>query len=283
MDAGSAVRAARQQAGLSQRALAEAAGVARSTLADIETGSSSPSWDTVTRLLAAAGLAPGLLPPSQEPDQRDRAFLTHSLSERLNHALSGRAPVRYTPPTAVWTALGRLASRCIAVLDPDAAAGAWLHDHRPQLPLGVSACVVRHGTTPAEVDPDLLDVVLVGKPSLLPTTGLVPVGVTSIRDVFVPPPLSPVWLGRPDSARLRGIGELLDRERPRDLQGRRTMSHRHSSFGREEPLVRMTRAWARDALVFMDARDRRDWRLGGASSLDEWLHLQGYRRWGRDR
>ena len=49
------LRTARTRAGLSQRELARRAGTAQSVIARIELGVTSPSWETVSRLLAAAG------------------------------------------------------------------------------------------------------------------------------------------------------------------------------------------------------------------------------------
>ncbi len=49
------VRNARRQAGLSQRDLARRARTAQSVVARIEAGTTSPTWDTLSRLLAAAG------------------------------------------------------------------------------------------------------------------------------------------------------------------------------------------------------------------------------------
>lgn len=49
------LRAARRRAGLSQRALAQRAGTAQSVVARIELGRTSPSWETLTTLLGAAG------------------------------------------------------------------------------------------------------------------------------------------------------------------------------------------------------------------------------------
>lgn len=49
------LRRARQTAGLTQRALAHRAGTAQSVVARIERGQTSPSWETLTRLLGAAG------------------------------------------------------------------------------------------------------------------------------------------------------------------------------------------------------------------------------------
>jgi transcriptional regulator with XRE-family HTH domain len=60
MDYDSAARLlieARQRAGLSQRALARRARTAQSVVARIESGASSPSWQTLERLLRGAGFA----------------------------------------------------------------------------------------------------------------------------------------------------------------------------------------------------------------------------------
>ena len=54
-DAATLVRDARSYAGLTQRALARRARTAQSVVARIEGGLTSPSWDTLARLLAAAG------------------------------------------------------------------------------------------------------------------------------------------------------------------------------------------------------------------------------------
>jgi transcriptional regulator with XRE-family HTH domain len=48
---------ARLRAGLTQRALASRAGTAQSVVARIEGGATSPTWDTLSRLLEAAGFA----------------------------------------------------------------------------------------------------------------------------------------------------------------------------------------------------------------------------------
>jgi transcriptional regulator with XRE-family HTH domain len=49
------LRDARIRAGLTQRALAKRARTAQSVVARIESGATSPAWDTLSRLLAAAG------------------------------------------------------------------------------------------------------------------------------------------------------------------------------------------------------------------------------------
>jgi len=52
---GAILQAARARAGLSQRRLAQRAGTTQSVVARIELGKTSPTWQTLTRLLAAAG------------------------------------------------------------------------------------------------------------------------------------------------------------------------------------------------------------------------------------
>lgn len=54
-DAGTLLRQARTRAGLTQRELARRARTAQSVIARIERGLTSPSWETLSRLLAAAG------------------------------------------------------------------------------------------------------------------------------------------------------------------------------------------------------------------------------------
>jgi predicted transcriptional regulator len=49
---------ARRQAGLTQRDLARRAGTAQSVVARIEAGTTSPTWDTLARLVRAAGFDP---------------------------------------------------------------------------------------------------------------------------------------------------------------------------------------------------------------------------------
>ena len=48
---------ARSRAGITQRELARRARTAQSVVARIESGASSPSWDTLSRLLEATGFA----------------------------------------------------------------------------------------------------------------------------------------------------------------------------------------------------------------------------------
>ena len=277
MEASEAVRAARQQSGLSQRALAAAAGVSRSVVADLEAGATHPRWSTVVRLLDAVGLGLALTAPAVTPDARALAYLGLSTSSRLHWSLGGSGRVVDAQAPVAWRELGELARSHHAVLSLDASLGVWLPEHRPERPLRVETW--RRVPGPPLPAFDELEVVTVAPRDL---RGLVPVGVTHVRDVHVPAPLSPAWLGRPEAPALRGIGLVLDRERARDEQGRRTMAHRNTALPREADLVRTTRTWRVDARVFLDARDRRDWRLGGPASLGAWLERVGYRRWGRE-
>ena len=56
-DPASTVRTVRQRAGLSQRALALRAHTSQSVVARIELGETSPTWETLSRLVEAAGFA----------------------------------------------------------------------------------------------------------------------------------------------------------------------------------------------------------------------------------
>jgi len=55
LSAADLVRQARIRAGLNQRGLAQRAATAQSVVARIERGQTSPSWETLARLLEAAG------------------------------------------------------------------------------------------------------------------------------------------------------------------------------------------------------------------------------------
>lgn len=54
------LHAARLRAGLSQRALAERGATSQSVVARIELGVTSPTWETLSRLVAAAGFDLGV-------------------------------------------------------------------------------------------------------------------------------------------------------------------------------------------------------------------------------
>ena len=69
------LHAARASTGLTQRELARRAGTAQSVVARIEGGATSPTWETLVRLLAAAGF-------EIEPVLRPRALAnSHMLDD----------------------------------------------------------------------------------------------------------------------------------------------------------------------------------------------------------
>lgn len=98
MDIGSALRSARERAGLTQAELARRARTSQATLSAYESGAKEPSVATLSRLLAAAGsrLAvepepPAAIPPS--PRELARAGRTLAQVIELAEAL----PHRYDP------------------------------------------------------------------------------------------------------------------------------------------------------------------------------------------
>lgn len=80
--AGSLVKLARAQAGLSQRALAELAGVPHSTVARVESSAMQPTLPLLYRLLAGAGVEPRIR--LEQYDDHDDVL----------DALTGRFPER---------------------------------------------------------------------------------------------------------------------------------------------------------------------------------------------
>jgi transcriptional regulator with XRE-family HTH domain len=98
MDVGTALRAARERAGLTQAALAHLAGTSQSTVAAYESGRKRPSVDTLSRLLAATGSRLTVEVARQEavhpsPAQHRRA--ARALLDVL--ALAEALPVRHRP------------------------------------------------------------------------------------------------------------------------------------------------------------------------------------------
>jgi transcriptional regulator with XRE-family HTH domain len=94
--AGSLVREARKRSGLSQRELAERAGTAQSVVGRIEAGLTSPGFDTLARLLDAAGFElKAELIPTGRPDpvieaykrDVDRTLLRDNLRKTVDERL----------------------------------------------------------------------------------------------------------------------------------------------------------------------------------------------------
>ena len=88
------LRAARRQAGVTQRELARRAGVPQSTVARIESGILEPRADTAERIAAALGLSFAVEPRFGEGVDRGliRRYLRLSPRERIEYgAATGRA------------------------------------------------------------------------------------------------------------------------------------------------------------------------------------------------
>lgn len=91
MEAGELIRQARERHGLSQRRLALRAGTDQAAISRIERGETSPTVETLERLLAAMGER---LTAQPQPLERDydplhmRATLRRSPEERLRLAIS---------------------------------------------------------------------------------------------------------------------------------------------------------------------------------------------------
>lgn len=88
---GRAIRAARQQAGMSMRALAARCGVSQPFLSEVERGMSMPSIATLYRIAEALGITPSKLLPSPGPGdihvvRADEGRRVRS-SERANSAI----------------------------------------------------------------------------------------------------------------------------------------------------------------------------------------------------
>lgn len=87
------------RAGLSQRGLAQRAGTAQSVVARIENGTTSPSWQTLTGLLGAAGFelraslarrAPVASPPPLDPERLIAMLARHEVRYVLIGAMAAQ-------------------------------------------------------------------------------------------------------------------------------------------------------------------------------------------------
>lgn len=90
MDPGALLRERRRHYGLDQRTLAYRGGTSQSHVARIESGETSPSFATLTRLLAAMGerldLVSVPLAPNQPPGELRKDFERLSSAERVKQA-----------------------------------------------------------------------------------------------------------------------------------------------------------------------------------------------------
>lgn len=88
MSGGALVREARRRAGLTQSELAARAGTTQSAIARVESGRTSPSYDTVMRLVGLCGFTPDI---HLEPDDAEHdlslaaPLLRMSPQQRADH------------------------------------------------------------------------------------------------------------------------------------------------------------------------------------------------------
>jgi predicted transcriptional regulator len=98
MQAALALRSARRRAGLSQRNLATRTGVPQSTIGRIESGATDPRVGTLTQLFHACGATLEVektLGLGVDRTQLAR-LIAMSLTERLQHAVSGAQPASHS-------------------------------------------------------------------------------------------------------------------------------------------------------------------------------------------
>jgi transcriptional regulator with XRE-family HTH domain len=269
VDPSLALRSARLHAGLSQRQLADAAGVDRRMVDRIEAGVVCPRWDTMETLLGACGLdaIPGNRP--DRVDDTDLDFWRLSTTARLYASLGGRLHHRGDSRLGVWLELGRTARRTVVILSPEAGLGVWLPRYQAPQPLPVLVSAPIDGPAPEHLALEAREE---------PPSGLVPVGVTYNHHVLVQAPASLALTVRdPDrAAQLRGVATLLHDRQDLDAQDRRRPAHRSVDLRREQDWVMTRRRFMAVADRGPDARERRDWRLGGEASFRTWLLRHGY-------
>jgi transcriptional regulator with XRE-family HTH domain len=149
---GEVLRRARREAGLSQRALAARAGVAQTTVARTESGRISPTWETLTRMLHAAGVSAEITTgPGPHPAHVTCREAGHRVADALSrgdepeawrHVMQLLDDVRgdptpaalladRPPPTGVrrWDALLAATAAHLAH-EGDVYPAAWTHDPR---------------------------------------------------------------------------------------------------------------------------------------------------------
>jgi transcriptional regulator with XRE-family HTH domain len=281
VEAGTWLRAARREAGLSQRGLAERAGVSRRLVEDAESGRCSPRYDVLVRLLGSCGQELVLRPrPAAQPPNEERlvAWLRLSVGERLARTCGEPLARAAAGP---WRELVRLGSLGpLSAVDGPLAYGAWL----PGQELVAGQRLRGHGWSADAAAPLIL-----ARAESPPERSLVRVplprhgGLRSCLLVRTPESLlagAPPHLREP----LARAAQLLHDDGPRDGAGRRPPAHR------EVDLYRDLRRWEkRYQAAAPGPMDARAWRLGGAGSFNElarrhgaqpWPRKPGWTRWG---
>ncbi|MCU1600144.1 MAG: hypothetical protein JWO22_853 [Frankiales bacterium] len=269
VEAGRLLRAARRQSGLSQRDLAALAGVSSSTVASAELHGANPSWCLVQQLLDAAGASLALGLPARLPRGAE-GWLSASTSARLHWVLTGLWPHRADNASPAWIELRELAVHRVVVLSPELSIALWLPSREVRQP-SLTVATARNALGHPLPDSPSWEVTT----GPVRSTGLVAVGVSRRWEVFAYPPDAPVLHSDPVvSSALRAVADLLDSQMPRDAQGRRRAAHTDSRAQAELDWAWTRRRFGR--LPLPDPLERRDWRLGGASSFREWLLLNHY-------
>jgi transcriptional regulator with XRE-family HTH domain len=267
MQIGHLVRAARRLRGWSQRDLAAAAGVDKGVIARWEGARGSADVARLEAVLSRAGAELVLGLPAIPPDDVGTRYLRASTTRRLLHSLDGdREVLRALERVAWWRAV---------VVPPEASAGVWLPDQPAPTPLPV-VLPSRDSRWGWEWrDEPRLDVT-VGPVAI---AGLVPVGVGERSEVWVHPPDHPLMASDPVlAARLRGVAQLLDEQAARDEAERRSAAHRDSDVRREHGIVVSRKQFKKVRAPDPSPQDRRDWRLAGEATFDQWLGRRGFER-----
>ena len=280
MDPGRVLRQARQEAGLSQRAVALRAGVSARTVAGVEADQHRPSLAVLEALLGACGLELVTQAAVEVPAACThlRAHLTLSLSQRISDTISdtisgtGRAD-------EVVHGLRLAAEAGVAVLEPVAAAAAWVPGVAWPLPVVVTVFPAAHGWPRRRPQAPAPEVVVLRRVSAPSPSGLVRVRLpASVLDVHVH---SPDVLARDVSCResrraLAAAARLLDVERGRDAVGRRAPAHRQpDEDGEAWRLSQALRYISGDSPMRPRAVDSRAFRLDAPVSLPQWLDRNG--------
>lgn len=270
MTPGELVRAARRQAGLSQRAMAVQAGVSLSSVVAAESGRQAPSLRVVEAILSAAGLEVSVDRAAPQLCTHVVGHLRLSLSARLHLALGGGGRPRYEAQLPAWQQLPLLAS-----------AGRVFFTGRPAVRLWLPGLAVEDAV-PIGVDP-YSPAQLPASPALLVRRGRLPADCTvtvplTTRSLCTPTPLAlslqpecAPWRGA-----LRAVAALLDRSAPTDGLGRRAAAHREPDRADEAGRLLYARRWS-DRLRPPDPLDGRGWRLGDDAGMQAWIERRSRR------